>query len=1234
MSLGASLLSWVLKKLADVVVGAWRRPTLDKRIRKAVALWRVSLPADLQEHELWPSALLKLDDTEGCTNDARRALRSALSEGFPDERRWFDALVENWRELHSNGGVGFASLSEDAALPHLKALARSLHRVCAQEPNLALPALLAAVASTGQAQVGAAHAEIERAKAAINGGAVDVGWDILETLRSRQWDLLTARERYRVQALRAHVLMRRGKKPEAAALFIEAASYQPDDDHAKAGLGLGRLLLGETDAAFKIATDVLGRTADSMAGTVFVLSAPPSMKAEAIERALAPALLREADVGRNLSQRARGEGDFAQAERYARSALFGAPDTPEAQAEVARVLLHRVVAGVTDEPTSVSLEIRESLLEAQKLLTTALVKTPTPQDAAQLRLDRSLVHQILGDSKASEADLHEAYRLAPSHPPVAIREAESRQRAGDIEGALNALAQARGDPAASVVRAQLLRRVGTPSALRDAQRALRDVGSAMEDADPSLRAQYCYEVVAACTSAQQFDEAERQVGEMPDKAAPAALRLALLSMIAVARNERERATQLANEAVQDVSVQPDPDVRRLVAIALELAGLLGKALVVWQSLVDPRIPTRDAHRFIACALKSGNDSLALDFCRAARAAGVVDEYLLETQVSLCERYNSLPEALDLVTEQQRAQKDMTRAAEFSIPAAYYAMRLGRLDVASEFVARVPSPTKIDPHRARAVVQVLRAVGQIQGAIEYAYDVARLNMDDREGRLGLFEALGFAGGPEGPRREFDAVAEGAAVRVRLDGADRDDWYVILDRPDVSASRREFRPSHPHVAALMGRRVGDRFEVAGPIQSKTGTISEIVSKEAWLLNQSLTTWDITFPEDHAVVQVKLATGETPQEQFAPMLRMLDEKQRIGKELRELYERELVPAFAVARRLGVHTGFEGFLAFASDRSIRVKCCEPGEVAPGISRALLATEVVVDPTALATLFLLEAEAMLSVDGIRFVVTEGTLQELRQSPLLEDSARRRGTLVKVGEHYVMQEAAPAQAALLRNRLQELIKVIEAKCARVPGDALARLPVALRTSLPDIVGTGTAESIAVAVERGCYLWTDDFAVGKLAEGDLRIHRVTTQWLALALEAKGHLSTPLPAMVSIGMLLHGYRTTALNGAAVSHSVIQAAGDPTVEPLRAVVEYMESATVGGLGLAAAVVKALSDAAGRGLSCEVLEALAHRLAAIVGKKFQGTALSAHISAELRKGQPGEDFEKLAEAFEPSDP
>lgn len=418
MSLGASVLSWVLKKLADFAFAARLRQTLDKRIRKAVAKWRTSLPVELQEHELWPDALLNLDDTEGGTNDARRALRTALSEGFPDERRWLGALLERWRDLHSRSGVAFTSLREEQALPHLKALARSLQRVCAQEPNLALPALVAAAAILGRSQIGGAHAEIERAKAAINSGSREVGWDILETLRSRQWDLLSARERYRVLALQAHVLMRRGEISEAATRFIEAASHQPDDDHAKAGLGLGRLFLGETDEAFKIANDVLGRTADSMAGTVFVLSAPASMKAEEIARALPPALLRDADVGRHLSQRARGEGDFGQAEGYARSALSVAPDAPEAQGEVARVLLHSVVAGLTDEPTSVSPEIRESLLEAKQLLTAALAKTPTPQDAAQLRLDRSVVHQLLRDVKASEADLHEAYALAPSRFPM------------------------------------------------------------------------------------------------------------------------------------------------------------------------------------------------------------------------------------------------------------------------------------------------------------------------------------------------------------------------------------------------------------------------------------------------------------------------------------------------------------------------------------------------------------------------------------------------------------------------------------------------------------------------------------------------------------------------------------------------------------------------------------------------------------------------------------------------
>jgi tetratricopeptide (TPR) repeat protein len=440
MAFGETAIAWAVKKLADSALGAWLRPTLDKRIRKTVELWRVGLPLELQEHDLWPAALLNLEAGAGSTADARSALRAALTQGFPDERHWLDALVERWKELHASGGVAFLSMPEENALPHLKVLARSLQRVCAQDPNLALPALLAASLEVGfgQVQVERAHAEIERAKAAINGGNRDVGWDILATLRSRRWDALSGRERYRVLALQAHVLMRRGQIPEAAALFIESASYQPDDDQAKAGLALGRLFLGQTEEAFAIAKDVLGRTANSMAGSVFVMSAR-DMDAEQIEHALPPSLLRDVDVARHLSTRARALGDFMRAERHARAALAAASDQPEAQAELGRVLLQSVVAGLTDEPTSLAPEIRHRVEEAKNLLTMAIANTAAPQDVAQLRLDRSVAHDVLRDGKSAEADLREAYALAPTFPPLAIRVAESRRSAGDIQGALEVL---------------------------------------------------------------------------------------------------------------------------------------------------------------------------------------------------------------------------------------------------------------------------------------------------------------------------------------------------------------------------------------------------------------------------------------------------------------------------------------------------------------------------------------------------------------------------------------------------------------------------------------------------------------------------------------------------------------------------------------------------------------------------------------------------------------------------
>jgi transcription elongation GreA/GreB family factor len=1215
------ILGWLVKRSADTALQAALKQTLARRLQASADAWRKSLPRELKGHELWPEALLNLADSDINPNSARTALRAALAERVPTEQEWFDALMERWRELHAqDGGAEFFAQDEECAGSHLRGLARGMQRCCAQEPALVLPTLIAAAAASQVISAeGGFHPEIDRAKQALDGESPDVGSDILDTLRQRHWDKMSARERYRVQTLRGHSRLARGQSADAGALFLEAAQLQPEDEQAKAYGALGRFLVGDRAEAFKLSTEVLLRTPNGTAATVFIASAPPEMTLDEVEAAIPPALRDHVDVARYLSQRARIEGEFSRAETHARAALKAKPELVESQIELACVLLQRVATVAADRPTAFAPEIREELTEAHALFTRALVRARHGPIAAQVRLDRSMCSELLGDSKSAEMDVREAHAVASDYLPAAIRLSDILRVNGDLSGALDALARVHAQPVAAIARAQLLRQQGTRESLRMARVVLEKIAKQVESAEPFVRAQYMFELVGVCCAAHEWDAAEASARSEGGLSVPAALRFALSANIAGSRGDRAGAKALAAQAVDALTEGDEPEVRRLVAHVLEQAGLPAAAMAPWRSVIDVRMPTRDAHRFVGCALKSGNDFAALEFCREVRAAGARDDYLLEAQVSICERYNAFDEAIDITVEQMNLETDKDRAAEFGVTAAYYALRKGDLALAKQYVSVLPAPVGADPHRARAAIQILRATGQADAAAAYAYEVARVHPDDREARLGLFEAMGFGGGPEGTAAQFETVEVGCAVRVRFEDEPEDAWYVILDRPDVQPGRREFKPSHPHVAAMLGRGVGERFTVQRPVQSRTGTIAEILPKETWLLRSSLETWDVAFPEDVSILKFKLPAEGPPKEKLAPMLQMLDEKQRVGTTALELYRAKLAPAHAIGQILGVHSAFEAFLGLAEDPSVAKKCCGNEEVLPGIERAGCAREVALDPSAIATLFLLDGSSLLDAPGIRFIVGEGALQELRQSALLDESDRKAGTFGKIGDQYVYRETDPAAAANARTRLRGLISKLESKCERLSGVALAKLPSALRTMLTQLLGVAGAEALAIAAERRCPVWSDDQAVALIAHSDLGVGRVTTQWVALALLGKGQVDANAVARLSLGLLRHDYKVTAVNAAALAEAVAEAKGDVAATPLDDVLKYMESPGVGGVALANAIVRALVSAREKGIERSRFDALAARFASIVMRNPQGAELRSYIVDELERFSAG---------------
>jgi tetratricopeptide (TPR) repeat protein len=115
-----------------------------------------------------------------------------------------------------------------------------------------------------------------------------------------------------------------GNGREAIPLFIEAKTYQPDDDRALANEVLAYILGGQDEKAFELATEARKKYPNSASIlSHWIRTAPSEKNLDQLQREVPPLLQTDPDVCVALAERAMSITDFGAAETLSEIALMG-----------------------------------------------------------------------------------------------------------------------------------------------------------------------------------------------------------------------------------------------------------------------------------------------------------------------------------------------------------------------------------------------------------------------------------------------------------------------------------------------------------------------------------------------------------------------------------------------------------------------------------------------------------------------------------------------------------------------------------------------------------------------------------------------------------------------------------------------------------------------------------------------------------------------------------------------
>jgi tetratricopeptide (TPR) repeat protein len=948
----------------------------------------------------------------------------------------------------------------------------------------------------GGAPSDAHDAALDEAKGELERHEYQLAKLLLQRLRQKHWDKLTQRQRFRLVTNLGFVWLREGDPHKSASCFFEAKIYQPDDEKAVVDEVLAYYITGDLAKTFELSTALRPKFSHSaLLAALWINSAPPEKKLQELVSDVPSHLISDAEVAVAIGLRALRELNFDDAEKVLRAIKTGRTDW-----SVVPGLLGKTIVGAelyyATKASSPPGQRRPRLLEAEELLTRAIDLSRGEKQilaAAEHLLLRAQVRNLLGDQKNFALDIEEAYRIAPSEPAAAAMMGELYRSKGDADRAIETLRQTVQVSQRVDVRYQLaaaLHRRGRLGDFREAVELLIGIGKD-KDLPRDLRVSVAGLALECLAKDERIEEANAFLEGFPSDYFTPVSKHTFRAQLRFRQGDLENASLEAEAALSLVAkITEAADLEYLARLLNEL-GRHKEALPLWQRLVRPGQLGPDPKRLLDTAMRLQRHDVVIETCESFRKEGVDNPELLQYEIAVLEQYD-VNAAIRLLNDRLAKNPDDDVAR---LRLSLIGLNLRKNELVCADPARMPDVQQVTAAGGAAAVQVLKLGGNPDAALEYAYKLLRLHFSEPAAhRAYQFVLLPF--GPQPRIAEVDIVGANAAVSYTEDGVVIPHTLVIEDPPPTGPRfNDEVSPNNPLAIELAGKRVGDRFVLAtGNLSARTATVTKILNKFVYRYQDSMSEWQIRFPEDSAIESVQVVKDPGGEVDLSILMASVDRQQERAQKLEDIYRSTPIPIHTLAAQFNKNS-FEGVSIVANRYGLQLNCCSgtQGERNTAIEGLKLCGEVVIDLTAIATLCLLGLEDTLRKFGIPLIVSESTLSELREMVAYEELATsKEGVFTKVeGRYALIEESAEVKAERLKS-LKGLLALLESVAKILPCRELAAMDTEKRGVLDKAFGRYGAEAIVLAAAPGRMLWTDDLILARFAAGEQGVRRIWTQ----------------------------------------------------------------------------------------------------------------------------------------------
>lgn len=984
------------------------------------------------------------------------------------------------------------------------------------------------------------HAEIDEARDYLEKHDYQITKLLLQRIKDRSWDQLNARHKFRVLTNLASVEMAADNLKGAAELYLEAKTHQPDDETARTNEALGYLLLGQREQAFEIVNKLREEFSRSerVLG-IFIRSAPDSTSLKSLEEAVPQDLFEKDEVAAALTERALDSGEMQKAEQFARAATAANRRVSRLWPLLGYIILQSEMSQSHEQYGAEVLFCDTARLsEAEEVFGEALRLAKEERSISgtvEALLHRRQTRIALQKEVEAREDLEEAWQIAPQNPRVTETYGASLGFEGKYEEAIDCMRRLPPDalsPHGQMILGMLLLERGGPGDSHSAGDLLARVSESEERLPEDFR-EHCIELaLQAFAKEEQFDACREFLEKIPKETVSQVGLKTLVARFHLLEGKQDEASRCADEALAlTQNTTTTFDVRRLAQLLFALERF-HDALPLWQRIAVPNVLSSDTKHLLECAGRLNRHDIMIDTFRELRQAGAIDRTLLDKELSLLEMYDT-DRAIEILNEEisQRPEDKVLKLWRSRLGLAF-----DRADLVDHDPLSVPAANEVEPSTAVEAVRVLKGIGQEQDAVRYAYEVIRHNFHDMDAHKAFTLALGPFGN-EPQLEKPDCVETDVAVCYVEQGDSAPHWIIVeaTPEPDSQLPEPELSPDDAICKTMMGKKVGDTFVLAkSDIQDRVGEIKAIQNKYVHRFQDCMRQWQVRFPESPLVQSVKLPEklGESGEPEFdmSVIHQSVDKHHEDVSRTEQLYKENPVSLHIFGEHFD-GTAFTALLHLASGMDVPVRCCNGSvEEREQAAKALRSCNtLVLDMSAIASLFLLDRLDILENWSIDLVVSQSTVNELRLMIANEEQvhSKESGRLVKTEAGFAAVENTTEQKEADIRRLRHLVEVLEVNCKVKSCEALAAMEPEKRERIVNCFGRYGAEALLLAAVPGGVLWTDDLAQARLARSEHGVSRVWTQFVIGTRADSGMVAPETFFDASAKLFGYGYSSTISN-----------------------------------------------------------------------------------------------------------